>query len=141
MKKTLSIAGLISFGVAVLAVVIPSTTVTLTFNGSADPLTMGGLSPNDFATNFVLVVRSSSDASVPTNQWPVVFTAPATSFTNQGPYGSDWTLQLQTTANPSFYLLQFTNYNTSGTNGGIGPFSSPVAWVSGSPPGKIKKVQ
>src|SRR5689334_10071497 len=124
MKRTLVGLSVLSLVSLVLAVGIPSMVVNITFNATTDPAMMGGLSPNDYATNFVLVVRSSSDTTVPTNQWPVTFIAPATQFTNQGPFGSDWTVQVPTTANPTFFMLQFTNYNTSGTNGGVGNFSS-----------------
>ncbi len=121
--------------VAVFAVSIPPTNVTLTFNAVVDGPSMGGLTPNDYATNFVLLVRQSADASIPTNQWAVTFTAPATQFTNQGPFGSDWSVVVPTSSNPSFFLLQFSNYA-----GGVGPFSTPASWVQGAPPGQIKKL-
>lgn len=143
MKKTFSIAGLLSFtvGAVSMAVGISSTIVNLTFQAQPDPLLMGGMSPNDYATNFELVVLGSTDCTVPTNQWPVLMAVPATQFTNQGPFGSDWTVSVPTTSNPTFFFLQFTNFNTSGGSQGRGPFSSVVAWVSGAPPGKLKKVQ
>lgn len=124
-----------------LAVGIPSTIVPITFQAAPDPLLMGGMDPNSYSTNFEFLVLGSSDVTIPTNQWPVLYAAPASQFTNQGPFGSDWTALVPTTSNPTFFFLQFTNFNTSGAAQGRGPFSSVVAWVSGAPPGKIKKVQ
>lgn len=135
MKRTIFIvlATIVLIAVAILAApVAPPSTVTLGFNAVLDPTVMGGMTPNDYSTNFAFELRSSPDCTIPTNSWPIVALWPASQFTNQGVFGSEWTNQVQATSNPTFYLLRITAYG-----GSAGPFSGIATWVQRGPPGAI----
>jgi hypothetical protein len=133
MIKKLSLG--LAFVLPLLAAPIAPTTATLAIKVLPDPNTMGGMTTNDFATNFLVEVKWSPDCTIPTNAWATVLAIPMIQLTNQGPMGTEWTQQVQVLVNPTFFIARTTNYL-----GGVGPFSSVATWLAGAPPGTLRAV-
>jgi hypothetical protein len=107
-------------------------TITLQMSLTLDSSTFGGLSTNDYLTNITILIYSSPDCTVPTNQWPIVAVYPASQFLNQGLPPVYWTNQLAVDGATRFYLMQSTN-----GNGAFGPFSRVVPFFWSSPSGRV----
>lgn len=113
--------------------VVP-TTVRVVFTMNVDTNYLGGLTPSQFGSNFTALVWSTTDITVPTNQWPIVMTIPCGPLiAAQGPPGTWWTNPLVTDSSTRFYIFAYSN----NANGGVGPFSNLAPYFYRPPPGTV----
>lgn len=95
--------------------------------------TTGGLSTNDFSTNYAAVFKTAPDVTTPDAQWNTFQQTPVTFFLQQGPVGTIWTNQIGTDGATRFFKVAYTNIS----NGGIGPFSQPYPLIWDSALGQL----
>ena len=113
-------------------------TATLAFNMVVDNTQMGGLSTNQYATNFNVVIVTSPDIRVPLALWTPISTVPVSQLLTQGSPPATWTNQVPVDGATRFFSIQYTNW----VNGGTSPFFAayPLFWTfpSGSMSGVVK---
>lgn len=97
-----------------------------------DPTDLGGLSTNDYMTNIVFNLYSSTNVSAPVQTWPLLLSVPGQSYLPQGLPGSTWSNAINVDSYPRFYVLQVSNQN-----GGVSPFSQVAPWVPNPGQGRL----
>ena len=108
---------------------------TVLMNWHPDPNQMGGLSTNDYLTNIVFVIRSSTDIRTTPTTWQVLTNSEASTYTAQILAGAPIAITVNIDSITRFYVA-----NATSKNGGVGPFSNVGVWVPGPPGGAISIV-
>ena len=127
MKKILAL-------VMFLADPVFATEVDLSFVFVPNTNFMAGLGTNDYTTNLVVNIQSTTNVNTPTNQWTTVISTPMQQYLTQGPVGSTWTNILFTDAKARFYTIQITNYN-----GVSSSFTQPAPALSAVEPASLNQ--
>lgn len=97
--------------------------VWLGWNWNPSVTDMGGLSTNDYVTNFTFRVYSSTNLTVPLTNWTMTAEWPVSQFLAQGPLGSTWTNSLVTMPGTRFYVMR-TYCNKASEGERLSPFSN-----------------
>lgn len=97
--------------------------VKLQWDWNPDPAAMGGLSTNDYATNFVFAIYCSTNVAQPFNQWLLLTTTPATN--------RSLSLTLSNT-NSLFFAAR-----TEGVRD-VSPFSNVCPWMRAAATGVLR---
>lgn len=103
----------------------------LAWNFRPDPADMGGISTNDYTTNFVFVAYQSLTVNTPITNWPAISVSPMSLYANNIIAGVDCTNLLTLTASTAFYVMQVSNIYT----GVVSPFSGVAVWFKAPPAG------
>lgn len=119
-------------GLSALGAGLPTTTVTLQMRLTVDPAQFGGLSTNDYLTNYNIVILQTNQVSTNFSGYSLLTNYPANFFLSQGPCGTWWTDRVSVASSPGFFVMFATNQN----NGGAGPFSPLAVWLPNSPSGQ-----
>jgi hypothetical protein len=83
-----------------------TTNLNVLWKWSPDLASLGGLSTNDYMTNLVFTLYSSTNATVPLTNWIVVTNWPAVPFLAQGPPGTMWTNRIAWDQQTRFYVMK-----------------------------------
>jgi len=130
--KIRTTVSVLSLGILIALAAPPATTVTIPMKWMPDPANMAGLSTNDYCTNIVALILSTTNVNQPTNQWPVVASVPVPNLLLQGQPGTIWNYTLQMDGQSRFYAIVMTN-----GNGGSSPFSNLAPGLTAPTAGTI----
>lgn len=103
------------------------------------PQDYAGLTTNDFFSQVTFRVYSSTNVSLPMNQWPLYATWAGLPFLNQGPVGTQWTNQIAVTFTSARFFA-FTVFHPKAA-GGESPFSNLDYLLAPLPPGMLDQLK